>query len=483
MNIRIGLIDSGININSPLIIRKNYIFNGWKDSLGDFNDSLGHGTVCAHLIQKAAENADIYNVKVFDKKLVTSTKNIIEAVNWCMNNNINLINLSLSVSDINYYYEFKQICEEAYKRGIIIIASADNIGRPCLPAYLENVIGVGVADLQNESEFFYVNSFIQIYLNGKSITGSFNQEIQATSFATARMSGIIANILIEKPELDFNHLKHILLSKSIPFKKEKILVKNQTINLNKNIIPISLNKRNNVKSIVKELKTISNQHIVNSQKQIIVLTNLTEHGNIFNIELKIRAELIKRNYKIGQLSANIRAEEFGFDYSFSSYKQLPEKFHSAYAKALIESVNHKNPKAKSIIIGMDKPIIPLSINNSNFFDIYSIPEISLLFGFQVDFCILIINELTEYEYIKKNIICLESLFNIQVLFLIYNSLYNENIKNKTVQELPNIKQIKKISAKRFIQLQDEIKTNLNLNVYDINDEINNAIYDEICNVL
>ena len=83
--IRIGLIDSGINIDNPLIVNKGYIINGWTAFGGNFNDTLGHGTRCVNLILKDTESLfEIYNVKVFDKTLRTSTKNILDALQWCI---------------------------------------------------------------------------------------------------------------------------------------------------------------------------------------------------------------------------------------------------------------------------------------------------------------------------------------------------------------------------------------------------------------
>jgi len=482
MSIRIGLIDSGINANHSLITKNNIIVDGWKGTYSDFNDFLGHGTQCAGLILKSSENiSQIFNVKVFDKHLRTTTRNILDALQWCISNHIQLINLSLSVSDINYYYEFKQICDEAAKKNIIIVASADNIGRSCLPAYLSNVLGVGVAKINNDHDFYYTDSSIQLYSNGMNPNSTINQQnAHATSFATARITGRVATILQKYPQIDFNQLKNVLQLESLPLKKEKILIKNKKVDLNKWTIPISLNKLNNTKLISKELQSISDRHITNNQKLNIALINLTNEVDIINIELKLKNEFIKKNKKVVHISSSTKAETFGFNYFFPSYREIPEKLHSAYAKALVETINNNHPDTELVIIGMNKSVVPSNINGLSFFDNYSIPELSLFFGFQLDTCIFVVNELTEFGYIQRNIDCMKSLFDAETMFIIYSSLCHSTEEKDMTQLIPNFEQVKKISTDRFKKLQTEIHDKLNIGIYDINDKkYHKNIFDKI----
>ncbi|GHT78745.1 hypothetical protein AGMMS50262_21690 [Bacteroidia bacterium] len=482
--ISIGLIDSGINVNHPLITRKNCIVNGCKGDYEDFGDLLGHGTQCAHLIMKmGGDTPIIYNNKVFDKTLKTSTKNILDALQWCIDNNIKLINLSLSVSDLNYYYEFKSICAEAYKKGIIIVASADNIGRPCLPAYLENVLGVGVVEIENENKFYYADSSIQLYSDGTTPINTSELVTSATSFATARMTGLIATILQENPNIGFDQLKNILKTKSCPYKKEKILIQNKEVDLSKYTIPIRLSKNISAKAIAEELKSISAHHIINNQKMTIALINLSNNMNILDVELKIKEKFKENNHEIVQISYSTQSEVYNFEYSFSCYEQIPEKLYPAYAKALIESANNEYPEAELIIIGMNKPIVSLDFNSINFFDTYTIPELALLSGFQIDSCIFIVDEITEFEYIQKNINCIKNLFDADVIFLIYSSLFNLATKKNMTQHIPDFEKIKQVSQTQFIKLQKKLKDKLNISIYNIDDELQNIeIYNKLLEV-
>lgn len=603
--IKIGLIDSGVDKSSNLIDSK-YIIAIFKNKTSSKDVLLKHGTFCAHLIQRNVPRAIIYDLKVFDGKLITSSKNIIGAIQLCIDSDIKLINLSLSVNDVNYYYEFKNICDEAFRKGLIIVTAADNIGRVCLPAYLDNVIGVGIAHIENENDFFYTDESIQIYANG-SFNGNQISDRAATSYATARMTGIIANILIENPLISYNELLTILRSRALVFDGGRINIKNQDFDFYKNTVSLILhptimfnsdnlgkilffgesseidlfetysnllkinihdfcfpefehpfnfsnlssfnqanqlkipksfdsslkkcdtliigklpenlyheaikksNKlkkntfsiyqlsknvtinsiksdniqifhKNNIDIVVNELNNLQSTHIINSQIPVLALINLNEKQNIFSIELSIRQELLKLNYKIGQISPSPLAEFFGFDYPYSNSKYIPERLQPVYAKALIESVNNKMPESDLVVVGIDAPVVPENLISSNFFSTYTVPSISLLFGFQPDAVILIINELTEAEYIIRNINCLESLLNAEVILIIYNGLVGKMESNVINQKLPDLDQLKRIATNRLNAIKTEVRKKVQISILDINDKKQtDYIIDEIIN--
>jgi hypothetical protein len=143
---------------------------------------------------------------------------------------------------------------------------------------------------------------------------------------------------------------------------------------------------------------------------------------------------------------------------------------SAYGKALIESVNNIIPGADFLIIGLDTPVAPLKFTSSNFFDNYTIPNISLLMGFQVDAFVLVINEFNDVEYIIRNVNCLKSLLNTDVLFIIYNSLNDHASIKISNQNIPIIDRVIKIAKERFHKIKNEIGEKMGIHVYDFKDE-------------
>lgn len=591
--IKIGLVDSGLN-NTNII--EKHIIQGYKSNFDSYHDYLGHGTSCAQIILSIFGNVLLYNVKVFDKKLITTTAKIIDAIEWCIKTKIKIINLSLSIQDLNYYYEFKQVCDKAYNQGIIIVASADNFGRTCLPAYLPNVIGVGVANVGCTEYFYSDNYFIQMYTNGlPPFNSNIDNTIHTTSYATARLTGIIASILTEQPDLDYHGVINILKTTAIAICEDKIIVKNLPFDFKTPTSPIILHSNPNLakidkksitfigfeletalfrnfsslvkldvqnmveletevhscnfdrilesrqipkyklpdeykdkiaisntiilgdipnycydiilkdvnffkknlislypipkniaefdhntmrvkfihdklKRIITKLTDVPSNHITNNQIPIIGIINLCEKQTFLNIELIIRQELIKSNCKIGQISSSTMGNMFGLDYTYSDYEYIPSNLHSAYGKALIESVNNKIPDADLVVVGLDTPVVPLNFISHNFFDKYTTSNIAMLFGFQVDAFVLVINELNEVEYILSNINCLKSLLKAEVMLIIYNSLSNQTSISNGNQNAPIYDRVLKIAQDRFYKIKNEMGKRLGLIVYDIKDE-------------
>lgn len=319
MDISIGLIDSGIDTNSSLI-NSNYVFCVSTDDSKNPNGSLKHGTYCAHLIQRSIPNSFIYDLKVFDKSLVTSPTKIIKAINLCLEKNVKIINLSLSINDANYYYEFKRICDEAFFKGAIIVASADNNGRVCLPAYLDNVIGVGIAQTDNEDDYYYTTKPIQIYANGQlKIDSSDNRP--ATSFATAKITGLIARIMLKTPGIDFNELQSILRSKALPFDSQRIVIENQDFSFSKNTEPIIL------PNDIIPLKKFENTIFVGEETEVNLLK---DHPNLLTLNIK-------------NLLNPVQERPFDFKSTLSSTLQIKLK--------LPETFNDSLQNCDSIILG------------------------------------------------------------------------------------------------------------------------------------
>lgn len=96
---RIGIIDSGVNPSHPHV-GVNSIAAGariglYQNTVGDYLDYLGHGTAVAGAILSHCPDARLYIAKVFDKTLNTRVEVIIRAIEWCVDQDVEAINLSL----------------------------------------------------------------------------------------------------------------------------------------------------------------------------------------------------------------------------------------------------------------------------------------------------------------------------------------------------------------------------------------------------
>jgi subtilisin family serine protease len=92
MGIRIAVIDSGVNPDHPHISR---VDGGFPE---DYLDRLGHGTAVMAAIQEKAPDAEYFAVRVFERELRTNIDSLVAAIQWCIDHEMDIVNLSLGTS-------------------------------------------------------------------------------------------------------------------------------------------------------------------------------------------------------------------------------------------------------------------------------------------------------------------------------------------------------------------------------------------------
>ncbi len=227
--IKIGIIDTGIDFEHPDLAGNvkggvNLIYiRSAEDKAGggiltdedmdatemDYN---GHGTKVAGIIgalnndfgiDGLCEDAEIYGIKAFNGRGYGYLSDIIEGIQWAVDNDIQILNLSFGT------YERSAILEEAVNgavdAGILIIASAGNdyADDVMYPAKFSNVFAVG-----SHNENGIVSAFsnwggdIDVYAPGEEllstdIGGAGYSRLSGTSAACAFVAGMAALALSE----------------------------------------------------------------------------------------------------------------------------------------------------------------------------------------------------------------------------------------------------------------------------------------------
>src|SRR5260370_30950963 len=75
-------------------------------------DRLGHGTAVAGAIREKAPHAELYAVKVFDRRLAANISVIIRALAWCREHHMDLVTLSLGTENPAHRYSFlRTLCD------------------------------------------------------------------------------------------------------------------------------------------------------------------------------------------------------------------------------------------------------------------------------------------------------------------------------------------------------------------------------------
>ena len=137
-NIRIAIIDTGVDTSHPDLkiaggkcVLEQVLNGGWCSK--SYEDDNGHGTHVAGIIGAqnndigvvgVAPEASIYAIKALDQEGYGTTSSILAGIDWAIQNNVDIINMSLN----SEYYEpaMESIIKKAYNKGILIVAAAGN---------------------------------------------------------------------------------------------------------------------------------------------------------------------------------------------------------------------------------------------------------------------------------------------------------------------------------------------------------------------
>jgi hypothetical protein len=162
-------------------------------------DQNGHGTLVIDIILALAPNAVVVPVKALRVNLETSVDCLCDALSWVWTQDIHIVNLSLSTELRGSGVKLYEHCERLRDKGMRIVAAATNRTQGGFPALFDNVIGVGVDRSARSKGHLIVPDDdpldIIVPSNGLGYLLSKSQpEIEATSFATAIITGLLARL-------------------------------------------------------------------------------------------------------------------------------------------------------------------------------------------------------------------------------------------------------------------------------------------------
>jgi hypothetical protein len=175
---KIAIIDSGVHADHPHVAG---IAGGVAIVGDDLLDRLGHGTAVAGAIRENAPDAKIYAVKVFDRRLSTTSDNVIRALQWCVENEMDVVNLSIGL-----------------KNGVgqvpdlpLVVTVPDSVPQAILVLPDENC---------PRDRFYYRDGIFYASPYPRPIPGIPPQRnLNGASFAVANMTGFVARALAKSP--------------------------------------------------------------------------------------------------------------------------------------------------------------------------------------------------------------------------------------------------------------------------------------------
>jgi subtilisin len=217
--VKVGVIDTGIQLNHPdLQANIKGGFNAINAKVS-YTDDNGHGTHVAGTIAGIANTvgvvgvapgASLYAVKVLNKGGTGNISDIIEGIQWCMSNGIQVINMSLgSSSDVQSLHD---ACIAANNAGIVVVCAAGNSGPKDnsvnYPGAYAECVAVSATDSNNViASWSSRGAQVDLAAPGMNIystyMGSTYSTLSGTSMATPHVTGV-ATLTLASGIIDAN---------------------------------------------------------------------------------------------------------------------------------------------------------------------------------------------------------------------------------------------------------------------------------------
>ena len=209
---RWAIIDDGVNLEIPEIVQNIEI-----DRMGVVKNrtpsfSYNHATMCFRIIQKYASALfDAVSIKILDDATHRANKDaLIAALNWCVDNDIQLIHMSIGTTEHHDGLAIREMVERLTKLGVVIVAANSNKGIQTYPAYDKHVIGVECDEMLEGDQYIYTPNA----LNGITFHASARHQLledssimtpPSNSYAAPLITAKLIKLIKQMPGLSCEH--------------------------------------------------------------------------------------------------------------------------------------------------------------------------------------------------------------------------------------------------------------------------------------
>ncbi len=244
--VEVAILDSGIAPHEDLNIADGASFIDSEPSYYDYN---GHGTHVAGTVAAldnnvgvlgAAPDVDLYAVKVLGADGSGSFASIIQGIEWAVDNNMDVVNMSLGASRGSNALE--QAVDQAYEHGVLLVAAAGNSGtqgrRDTMgyPAKYDSVMAVGAVDEDNQrASFSSVGNALEVMAPGVSVYSTYLDNsyasLNGTSMASPHVAGAAALIIAHDPSYSHSDVRALLNDTATPLGSDSFFYGNGVIDV------------------------------------------------------------------------------------------------------------------------------------------------------------------------------------------------------------------------------------------------------------
>jgi subtilisin len=219
---KVCIVDSGIEADHPALggmVRGGVVVERSEDGPvvreEPHGDLFGHATACAGIIHSLAPEAELYSARVLGPNLKGGGDALVAGVRWAVEQEMNVINLSLSTRKQEHVADLHNLADEAYFQKTVLVASANNTPVYSYPWLFASVISVA-SHTEHDPYTFYYNPDPPVEFTAPGVdlelawAGGSTAVGTGNSYATPHITGIVALIMSKHPDLTPFQLKTVM---------------------------------------------------------------------------------------------------------------------------------------------------------------------------------------------------------------------------------------------------------------------------------
>lgn len=232
--VKVGIVDTGVDLTHPDLV-DGIVASADFTGKGTAQDGDGHGTHVAGIIGArgisggtvgAAPECQLYIAKALGDDGSGDYGAITEALEWCIQQKVDVINMSLGGPQDDY--RLHDAIRTAVNQGIVVVCAAGNDGVDAIddvdyPGRYDEAIAVGALDPQlHLASYSSVGPEVDILAPGSQVYSTYPGGnyalLSGTSMATPFVSGVVA-LAIAKAKIDgkpITGMRDLLLKHALP---------------------------------------------------------------------------------------------------------------------------------------------------------------------------------------------------------------------------------------------------------------------------
>jgi subtilisin family serine protease len=210
--VRVAIIDSGVEDGHPWVGRVDrFVTVEYDPDIDDIrfvegphDDLYGHGTACAGIVRALAPGVELVSLRVLGGDLSGSAYDFAHALEWCIDNDVQIVNLSLSTSNEDFAEVFYELVDAATYSDVLVVSAMNNERKRSIPSEFAGVFSVACCEGDDPERFLYnprapaafgaVGIDVEVaWVGGTTIVASGN------SFAAPVITGHLARIVGAHP--------------------------------------------------------------------------------------------------------------------------------------------------------------------------------------------------------------------------------------------------------------------------------------------